>query len=98
MRNSSVRIELPDISVLLALADPMHFHHEIASTWFETASATGWATCPLTENGFIRILASPAYPGIRLSVADSTRLIAEMCANHAPTHHFWPDSVSLLDQ
>jgi toxin-antitoxin system PIN domain toxin len=93
-----VRIELPDINILLALVDPMHAHHETASQWFADASGRGWATCPLTENGFIRILSSPAYPGVRLSPADTIALLETTVQNHAATHHFWPDSISLCDR
>jgi len=57
--------------------------------------AEGWATCPLTINGCVRIVsgkavsAAPQTPG---EVADRLR---EFC--HSPHHHFWPDDVSLLD-
>lgn len=59
-----MRIDLADVNVLLALIDPVHVHHEGASQWFVDASARGWATCPLTENGFVRILSNPSYPGL----------------------------------
>jgi len=80
------------------MTDPMHLHHEAASQWFAGASRQGWATCPLTENGFVRILASPAYPGGRWRPADTIALLAMLLQNHAATHRFWPDSVSLSDR
>src|SRR3989442_8098645 len=98
MRRCFVRIELPDINILLALVDPVHAHHDTASQWFADASQRGWATCPLTENGFIRILASPAYPGVRLAPADTVALLETTLQNHASTHRFWPDSISLRDR
>src|SRR5205807_5982473 len=97
MRSGSVRIDLADVNVLLALIDPVHVHHEAASQWFVDASGRGWATCPLTENGFVRILSNPSYPGIRLSPADATAMLEMFVQNHAETHHFWPDSISLRD-
>ena len=90
-------IELPDLNVLLALVDPMHVHHEVASTWFADACLQGWATCPLTQNGFVRIISTPIYPGIRLSIPDATLFLETLIHNHATTHHFWPDDVSLRD-
>jgi toxin-antitoxin system PIN domain toxin len=78
--------------------DPVHIHHEAASQWFADASARGWATCPLTENGFVRILSNPSYPGIRLTPADAIVLLETLRQNHAATHCFWPDSVSLRDR
>ena len=93
-----MRIDLADVNVLLALIDPVHVHHEAASQWFVDASGRGWATCPLTENGFVRILSNPSYPGVRLSPADAIALLETLRQNHAATHHFWPDSVSLCDR
>jgi toxin-antitoxin system PIN domain toxin len=92
-----MRIELPDVNVLLALLDPMHPHHDTANDWFAGAALQGWATCPLTENGFIRILYSPSYPGMQLRVEEAMSLLEIMIASHAATHHFWPDSISLRD-
>lgn len=92
-----MRIELPDVNVLLALLDPMHPHHEKANNWYAGVAASGWATCPLTENGFVRILSSPAYPGVRLQVADALTLLEATIANPVAPHHFWPDSVNLRD-
>ncbi len=97
MKRMPGTVELPDINILIALVDPMHAHHEIASAWFAGASKSGWVTCPLTENGFARILSSPAYPGVRLTVADAVGLIRTICQNHRTAHTFWPDSVSFMD-
>jgi predicted nucleic acid-binding protein len=55
-------VELPDVNVLIALFDPAHIHHEPAHTWFAVACEDGWATCPLTENGFLRVV-SLIYSG-----------------------------------
>ena len=93
-----MRIELPDINILLAMTDPMHLHHEVAGQWFARASHQGWATCPLTENGFVRILASLAYPGGRWHPPDTIALLETLLRNYATTHHFWPDNVSLSDR
>jgi uncharacterized protein len=57
------RIALLDVNVLVALFDPDHVHHDLAHDWFADQRAAGWATCPLTENGLIRVLSSPPLPG-----------------------------------
>ena len=93
-----MRIELPDVNVLLALLDPMHPHHNVANNWYQGVSAIGWATCPLTENGFVRILSSPSYPGIRLRSEDALAMLETAVVNPVAPHHFWPDSVSLRDR
>lgn len=88
-------MRLLDISVLLALCDPNHVHHSAAHPWFERNSEQGWATCPLTENGFVRILSHPRYPGAPGTVTACIELLRQFCRH--PTHQFWPDEISLLD-
>jgi uncharacterized protein len=84
---------LLDVNVLVALLQPDHVHFERAHRWWAEQSG-GWASCPLTQNGFIRIVSQPSYPR-PLPVA---RAIEELAARIAETdHQFWPDDVSLLD-
>jgi len=59
------------------------------------ATVDGWATCPLTENAFLRILGGRAYPGGPGSPGESRRLLDSLRA--APGHEFWPDDLSLAD-
>src|SRR5713226_6496670 len=49
-------IALLDVNVLVALFDPAHVHHEAAHAWFGANRKNRWATCALTENGFVRVL------------------------------------------
>ena len=89
-------IHLLDVNVLIALFDPAHIHHDMAHSWFGSNREEGWATCPITENGFIRVLSNPTYPGRRTTVVDAAeRLSRFICSGH---HTFWPDEVSLLDK
>jgi toxin-antitoxin system PIN domain toxin len=67
----------------------------VARDWLEHNIAGGWASCPITQNGCIRILSQPAYPGAESPAAVASRL-AEAAAT--PWHDFWPDDLSLLDQ
>ena len=92
---SEVRRALLDVNVLIALFNPSHVHHEIAHDWFEDHRALGWATCPITENGFLRILSHPQAE----VEADRSTLFASLrtfCASGQ--HEFWPDAVSLRDE
>jgi toxin-antitoxin system PIN domain toxin len=92
MRNSMSY--LLDVNVLVALFDPTHLHHEAAHGWFASAREDGWATCPITENGFVRVISNPAYPGRRATVATAiTRLRQFAESGH---HSHWPDEVSIL--
>lgn len=88
-------ISLLDVNVLVALFDPAHCHHEAAHRWFEAQRGTGWATCPLTENGFVRVVSHPAYPGRRTTVEDAVRRLARFRSSGG--HSFWPDQVSICE-
>ena len=89
-------VHLLDVNVLIALFDPGHVHHEAAHGWFEGSRTSGWATCPMTENGFARVIANPAYPGRRTTVGDAAdRLTRFTRSGH---HTFWKDDVSILDR
>ena len=88
-------LHLLDVNVLLALCDAGHVHHEAAHRWFAKNSSSGWATCPLTENAFIRIAGQPSYPNSPGSPHAAAMILREFCLDLG--HVFWPDSLSLLD-
>ena len=88
-------MHLLDANVLIALGDPLHVHHRRAQVWFHQQPARPWATCPLTENAFLRIVGQPAYPQSPGPPSVLRPLLQQMCS--MPGHQFWPDSVSLLD-
>jgi len=88
-------VALLDVNVLIALFSPDHPHHEVAHDWFGDTRTGGWATCPLTENGFVRIMSNPrlsASPESPAAIRDRLRTFRE--SGH---HAFWPDDVSLCD-
>ena len=94
MMSEPVRALL-DVNVLIALFNPSHVHHETAHDWFEDHRTAGWATCPLTENGFLRILSHPQAA----VEADRKTLFASLRTFCGSGHHErWPDAVSLLDE
>lgn len=84
---------LLDVNVLIALLDVDHVYHQVAASWLERNITEGWASCPLTQNGCIRIMSQPGYPN-PLPAA----LVAERLGEAAATrfHHFWPDDLNLL--
>ncbi len=87
---------LLDVNVLIALIDPAHVQHDSAHDWFATEGRQNWATCPLTENGAVRIVSHPRYPGLPGPPAAIADVLARFGA--LPGHVFWPDDISLLDQ
>src|SRR3989338_6665630 len=78
---------LLDVNVLIALLDAGHVHHGLATSWMESEISHGWASCPLTQNGCIRIMSQPKYPG-SLAAAQVADRLAE--AANSPDHEFWP--------
>jgi len=89
------RVALLDVNTLVALFDPEHVHHELAHDWFEDHRTSGWATCPVTENGLVRVLTNAAYSGSSFRPADILDRLGTFRASG--DHRFWPDAVSLCD-
>jgi toxin-antitoxin system PIN domain toxin len=85
---------LLDVNVLVALLDGAHIHHRTATSWLAANVRKGWASCPLTQNGCVRILSLPAYSNPQTPSAVADRLGH---ATAGTTHEFWPDSLSLLE-
>jgi uncharacterized protein len=86
---------LLDINVLLALLDSDHIDHERARRWLEREVRFGWASCAITENGFVRIISQPRYP----SPVPAAQALARLAqAAGTASHEFWPCSVSLLSE
>jgi toxin-antitoxin system PIN domain toxin len=89
------RPALLDVNVLVALFDPDHVHHEPAHRWFAESRSAGWASCPLTENGVVRILSNPAYSPLAERPGEIVRRLASF--RDSGQHVFWPDDVSVCD-
>lgn len=85
---------LLDVNVLIALLDAAHVHHAAANDWLAAHIDTGWASCPLTQNGCLRILSTEGYPRRQPVAAVAERLVE---ATRTPFHEFWPDEISVLD-
>jgi toxin-antitoxin system PIN domain toxin len=83
-----------DVNVLIALFDPAHVHHHMVHAWFETHRKLGWATCPITQNGCVRILAQPKYPN-SIPVTDAIRRLSSTIT--WPEHTFWNGDLSIAD-
>jgi uncharacterized protein len=83
-----------DVNLLIALFQPDHVHYRKAHQWWQANQKQGWASCPLTQNGFVRILSQPKYVGS--TTVDGALELLER-ATQTPHHDFWPDDISLLD-
>ena len=89
------RVSLLDVNVLVALFDPDHVHHDLAHDWFADHRADGWATCAITENGFVRVVSNPRYQPNGPRPAAALEQLRRFCASGK--HHFWSEAVSLRD-
>lgn len=87
---------LLDVNVLIALFDPDHVFHQRAHVWWAAHASDGWASCPITENGFVRIMSQSTYSArVRFSPSELIERLATFAQQ--TNHEFWADSISLRD-
>jgi toxin-antitoxin system PIN domain toxin len=85
---------LLDLNVLIAMFDEEHIHYVRAHQWWAESRADGWASCPLTQNGFVRVLSRPSYSN-HIPIFAALALLSKATAQ--PDHTFWPDDISVVD-
>lgn len=87
---------LLDVNLLVALIDPDHTHSNAAHSWWGKTGKSGWASCPLTENGALRILSNPNYS---LTAKFTFNFLIGKLQDFVERydHEFWSDDVSLRD-
>ncbi|MGF1531338.1 MAG: TA system VapC family ribonuclease toxin [Puniceicoccaceae bacterium] len=88
-------ITLLDVNVLIALADSGHPHHATANQFFPQAQLGGWATCPITENGLLRIVGRQKANFDSYSPTLARTLLRGILAKSG--HQFCSDEISLMD-
>lgn len=86
---------LLDVNVLVALLWPDHEAYDRAQDWFGRKARSGWATCPFTQAGFVRIVSNPAFSTHAVTPQEATRLLVANL-NH-PGHKFWKDEIAFSD-
>lgn len=86
---------LLDVNVLISLLDPDHVHHDRSLDWMEQNQDSGWATCPITVLGCLRIMGNPKYSG-RQPISQLASLLRAM--TFSEHHVFWADKFSPIDQ
>ncbi len=90
-----MRRALLDVNVLLALLDSDHIDHHRAHRWLDGTIDGGWASCAITQNGFVRIVSQPRYPS-PVPPAVAIEVLAAAC--RGGPHEWWPCDVSLADE
>jgi toxin-antitoxin system PIN domain toxin len=91
-------IWLFDVNVLIAIADPNHVFHDVIHAWLGRAVVRTWASCPITENGMVRVLSQPGYRGGVRTPADAIAILRQMKLAGAWKHEFWAEDFSLADE
>jgi uncharacterized protein len=86
---------LLDVNVLLAMAWPRHSAHAAVQKWLARHAKEGWASCPVTQAGFVRIISNPAFSRDALSPKQALALLVSNLEH--PNHHFWPDSLPVSE-
>ncbi len=86
---------LPDINLLLARFDAKHAAHARTARWFRARRLDGVLTCPLTENGFLRIFSNPSYPSGPGSMRGALVMLEGI--RSVPGHRFVADSIFIGD-
>jgi toxin-antitoxin system PIN domain toxin len=86
---------LLDVNALLALIWPEHEFHSQANAWFQRNARQGWATCPITQSGFVRLVSSGSISKNALKIGDALRLLDLNLAH--PNHEFWPEEIGLTE-
>lgn len=88
---------LLDVNFLIALLDPKHTFHDRAHLWWSKNDNVSWASCPLTENGLVRIMANPRYDSSRrFSIRELFVQFKEFV--RSTDHEFWHDDISLRNE
>ena len=90
------RVILLDVNILVALFFPDHVHHDLAHDWFTDEGQRGWATCAVTENGFVRVACQRPTDTGNWRPEDALSFLQKFCSSEG--HHFWPDRVSLRER
>jgi toxin-antitoxin system PIN domain toxin len=86
-----VKTALLDLNILTALLWPAHEHHDAAHQWFSARANARWATCSLTQLGFVRLVSNPAFSRDALSPLEAIALLAENLTH--PGHEFWTETL-----
>lgn len=84
-------VALLDVNVLVALLWASHEQHPAALAWFQTHHGAGWATCPLTQAGFVRLSSNPRVFQEAPPLARAVEVLA-LNLRH-PDHRFWQDEL-----
>ena len=97
MNSTTEAAWLFDVNALIALISPGHIHHDRMHHWFTANFSKGWATCPIAENGAIRVISQPSFVPGPYTPAEAVGSLRALYGAYPDHHRFWLDEVSLTD-
>ncbi len=86
-----------EVNSVLALISPLHIHHNLMHRWFVENSSAGWATCPIVENGAIRVISQPSFATGPYAPSEAAAALRDLYRADPKHHRFWADHISLTD-
>jgi toxin-antitoxin system PIN domain toxin len=86
MASSEGRPLLLDVNALLALAWPNHQFHQAVVSRLDGPPAPRWASCALTQLGFVRLSSNPAVVGVRKTPAEALSVLTALIQD--PRHEY----------
>ena len=81
MASSEQSCLLLDVNALMALAWPNHQHHRAVVARLDRQPSPEWATCALTQLGFVRLSSNPTVVGVRRTPAQALNLLGDLVAD-----------------
>jgi uncharacterized protein len=87
-----------DVNVLIAIADSSHIFHQVIHRWLAAATEQTWASCPITENGVVRVLSQPTYRGGTCTPSEAIATLRRMKEARPWKHVFWGDDFSIANE
>jgi toxin-antitoxin system PIN domain toxin len=88
-------LALLDVNALVALAWDSHVHHAAVRAWFAANSQAGWATCAVTESGFVRVSSNARALPVAISAEDARGVVCAL--RRVGSHRFLANDVSMAD-
>ena len=85
---------LLDVNVLVTLLWRPHAFHRAAMKWFVHNDKHGWATCSLTQAGFVRVVSNPGVDAAAPTPAKALGLLKASTESNS-YHQFWADTIPL---
>lgn len=90
-----MNVFLLDVNVMVSLLWPDHEFHTRAQRWFTRNAEQGWATCVITQAGFVRVVSNRAFSGRAVPPQDALEVLRGSLQH--PGHRFWKEDLGVTE-